>query len=246
MGNGNLAFFARLRSRPATFQPLMGNGNSASRCTCPSRAVFQPLMGNGNRHFRALGLDQLPLPTPHGEREHGETQGDKVAEVWLPTPHGERERERAPRPRARRRTSSNPSWGTGTTPRRRGRPAKVTFQPLMGNGNSSVGAHFWWADTTSNPSWGTGTGPATASAALAELLPTPHGERERRQGWRLRICVRASNPSWGTGTVERLCGIFTTISFQPLMGNGNTAPESLEHGTHYLPTPHGEREQAFR
>ena len=207
--------------RPATFQPLMGNGNSASsRCTwsiAPSsnpswgtgtshsgpsgstNYLFQPLMGNGNTASRrATRLRRSGFQPLMGNGNESGHHVRELGEEPLPTPHGEREQRHA---------------GAG------GR-LSVTFQPLMGNGNSSVGAHFWWADTTSNPSWGTGTGPATASAALAD----------------------PSNPSWGTGTAARMASTNMCARFQPLMGNGNGGTPMRHIYYNLLPTPHGERE----
>jgi Methyltransferase domain len=82
------------------FQPLMrngnGNGNGNRRAVvAPARiGVFQPLMGNGNGARRARTGGQIHLPTPHGERERASSDSALMSS-----------------------TSSNPSWGTGTSTR---------------------------------------------------------------------------------------------------------------------------------
>ena len=183
---------------PLASNPSWGTGTACRRGICTQCTIFQPLMGNGNSATPWYGGRNCRPSNPSWgtgtipEAPHNGT-GRR-----LPTPHGERERH-PPTTLWKRGSSSNPSWGTGTTACAALPASATSFQPLMGNGNDVAliqperelvlptphgererGACPWCARgcRPSNPSWGTGTCKSLTIYSEDPQLPTPHGERE--------------------------------------------------------------------
>ena len=199
-------------------------------------------MGNGNQHGASRSRTHSTLPTPHGEREPFLSS--------LPPPKS---------------FFFQPLMGNGNAfALLTAYVTSTLFQPLMGNGNSSgqSGEHLIdrlptphgerepdsgrsraGAVRSSNPSWGTGTSTRITAGERQQDLPTPHGERELAIA-ATRFAALTSLPTPHGEREPRsptMCG-FSTLSFQPLMGNGNRIVAEVERRKMDLPTPHGERE----